>query len=151
MTLISWPNCFLSPVHFSLLSLMLGPGHISFADSDSRDKVCLPVVLESGHVSLVLGSGIKTFFPPWLRSQIQDVLLSLALGSESGCSVIGWFLAPVVPFSLHYGYECLCTRQVIQLFQKSIHGRNEKVKFLDGDTVCNYLGVGLQFQIYFLI
>lgn len=39
----------------------------------------------------------------------------------------------------------------IQLFQKPIHGRNEKVKFLDGDTVCNYLGVGLQFQIYFLI
>ena len=31
---------FLSLVLFSFLTLILGPGHISFTGSDSRDKVC---------------------------------------------------------------------------------------------------------------
>ena len=50
---------FLSLVLFSFLTLILGPGHISFIGSDSRDKVCF--FDTSFRVSLVLGSGIKIF------------------------------------------------------------------------------------------
>ncbi|CAO2638200.1 hypothetical protein LEMLEM_LOCUS24348 [Lemmus lemmus] len=40
------------------------------------------------------GSGLtsRVCFFPWLRSHIQGVFLSLALGSESGCLVIGFLL-----------------------------------------------------------
>ena len=47
---------------FELLTLILGPWPFPFIGSDSRDKVWgffWTLVSESGHISLVLGSGIK--------------------------------------------------------------------------------------------
>lgn len=67
MALISGPTVFLSLVFFSLLALILRPGHISFTGSDSRDKVCFfDTSFKVRMFCLVLGSGIKCFFH-WLR------------------------------------------------------------------------------------
>ena len=64
---------FLSLVLFSFLTLILGPGHISFTGSDSRDKVCF------------FGTGFRVracFFGPGFRD--KDVV-SLTQVSDPGC------------------------------------------------------------------
>ena len=102
MALISWPNCvsFILTL-FSLLTLILGPGQLSFTGSDSGDKVCF------------LGTGFRVmpyFFGPGFRDKNISVpnsgLRSRVcffhwLCSESGCSVIGWFPAQGLVGSVH--------------------------------------------------
>lgn len=63
LALVSGLNCISSTARFSLLALVLEPGHISFPGLGSRFNVCpLPLVLVSGYVSLVLDSRLKCLF-----------------------------------------------------------------------------------------
>ena len=103
MALISWPNCdFFSLNLFSLLALILGPGHIFFTGSDSMYKVSFfdPVFRVR---ACFFDPGFRdkdiSFSGSGLRSR---VFLSLVPGSESGGSVISLFPAPIVLITLQY-------------------------------------------------
>ena len=62
--------------------------------------VSLTLVSKTGSISLALGSGIKMFL---FLGQVLDPGYPSSTGSgfRVRCSVIGWFPAPVVPFTLH--------------------------------------------------
>ena len=83
---------FLSLVLFSFLTLIVGPGDISFTGSDSRDKVCFFDTSFRARAH-VFSPGFRDKDVSFLAQASNIRCVSLTLGLDSGCSVIGQFPA----------------------------------------------------------